>query len=106
MTTFAVGDDVFTAYAESGAYVWRSACARMAVGHAYAEAALWPCPARTEAAAWAASMSARRYFWAAVDGLAGRARHAALVTAMRAAVAERDRRRWAPAAESEARRTA
>ncbi len=95
-TRFALGDDVWAAHltADGHGYVW--VAGGMACGQAFADLPLWPCPARADPATWGESMAARRFYWAAVDGQPGRARHPDLVTAMRAAMAERDRRRWAP----------
>lgn len=90
---FALGDDTFAAHASAAGYVW--ACGQMMVGHAWAERALWPCPPGTEPERWAASATARRHYWAALGGRRSGNRHRLLVEAMRTAVAERDRRRWA-----------
>lgn len=64
--TFELDGVTFAPMVEAGAYVWRSACGRMSVGHGY--------------------HVGRRYYWAEVDGRRGTNRHADLKTAMRAAV--------------------
>lgn len=96
---FRLGDFTFQCWLideAGGRYEWRSVCGRLAVGHAYADRALWPAGPRDEPEAWAVSMAARRYIWAAVDGARTRDRFADLASAMRGAITALAAKRFGP----------
>lgn len=98
---FRVGDFVFESWlvGDAGSHSeWRSTCGQLEVGHVYADRALWSSGSRDDPEAWAASMTARLFYWASVDGKRMRDCFANCAGAMHGAIAALAHKRFGRAA--------